>query len=65
MYDGRFQHSYSSPLINKMTQSSCVKLAGCVSSVGGKGNVHKALIGHPERKSPLGKSGRIRQNIKI
>jgi hypothetical protein len=57
---------YSSPYIIRMIKSKRMRWAGNVARMGEKMNAYRVLLGKPEGKRPLGRTGRRwEDNIKI
>jgi hypothetical protein len=53
LHNGELHNLYSSPDVNKQVKSRRMRWAGYVARMGEGRNVHRVLVGKPERKRPL------------
>jgi hypothetical protein len=66
LHNGEFNNLYSSPYIIRMIKSRRMRWAGQVAHIGKKRNAYRIWVGKPERKTPLGRTGRKwEDNIKM
>jgi hypothetical protein len=58
LHNEELHNLYSSPSIIRIMKSRRMRWAGHVARMGEKRNVHRLLVGKPERKRPLGRPRR-------
>jgi len=66
LHNEEFNNLYSSPIIVWAIKSRKMRWAGHVARTGERKGVYRVLVGRPERKRPLGRPRRRREdNIKM